>query len=60
MKQGFFFIKIQKIYIGSVQISISQRVVTGKYRGDFFQVGGFSFYIKSKLKSEIFDDKKGL
>ena len=37
----------------------SQRVVAGKDRGDFFQ-GGCSFYIKNKLKSEIFNDKKGL
>ena len=37
----------------------SQRVVAGKDRGDFFQ-GGCSFYIKNKLKFEIFHDKKGL
>ena len=43
----------------SLQISGSQRVVAGKDRGDFFQVG-CSFYIKNKLKSEIFNDKKGL
>ena len=34
-------------------------MVAGKDRGDFFQ-GGCSFYIKNKLKSEIFNDKKGL
>ena len=28
--------------------------------GDFFQRGGCSFYIKNKLKSEIFNDKKSL
>ena len=43
----------------SPQISGSQKVVAGKDRGDFFQ-GGCSFYIKNKLKSEIFNDKKGL
>ena len=43
----------------SSQISGSQRVVAGKDRGDFFQEG-CSFYIKNKLKCEIFNDKKGL
>ena len=43
----------------SPQISGSQRVVAGKDRGDVFQ-RGCSFYIKNKLKSEIFNDKKGL
>ena len=43
----------------SPQISGFQRVVAGKDRGDFFQ-RGCSFYIKNKLKSEIFNDKKGL
>ena len=37
----------------------SQRVVAGKDRGEFFQ-GGFSFYIKNKMKYEIFNKKKGL
>ena len=32
--------------------------VTGKDGSDFFQ-GGCAFHIKNKLKSEIFDDKKG-
>ena len=32
--------------------------VTGKEGSDFFQ-GGCAFHIKNKLKSEIFDDKKG-
>ena len=41
------------------QFSGSQRVVAGKDRGDFFK-GGSSFCIKNKLKSEVFDDKKGL
>ena len=43
----------------SSQISGSQRVVAGKDRGDFFQ-GVAAFYMKNKLKSEIFNDKKGL
>ena len=33
--------------------------VGGKVGGDFFQ-GGCNFYIKDKLKSEIFSDKKSL
>ena len=33
--------------------------VTGKEWGDFFQ-RGCSFYIKNKLKSEIYNDKKSL
>ena len=32
--------------------------VTGKEGSDFFQ-GDCAFHIKNKLKSEIFDDKKG-
>ena len=39
-------------------------MAAGKGRGDFFRGrkggGGCSFYIKNKLKSEIFNDKKGL
>ena len=38
-------------------------MVAGKGWGDFFRGrkgGGCSFYIKNKLKSEIFNDKKGL
>ena len=31
----------------------------GKEEGGFFQ-GGCNFYIKNKLKSEIFNDKKSL
>ena len=43
----------------------SQKVVAGKDRGELFQGwgggwGGFSFYIKNKLKYEIFNVKKGL
>ena len=38
----------------------SQRVVAGKDRGEFFSGGCCSFYIKKKLKHEIFNDKKGL
>ena len=38
----------------------SQRVVAWKDRGEFFSEGGCSFYIKNKLKYEIFNDKKGL
>ena len=34
-------------------------MVAGKDRDDFFQ-WGCSFYIKNKLKSEVFNDKKGL
>ena len=41
----------------SPQISGSQRVVARKDRGDFFQ-GDCSFYIKNKLKSEVFNEKK--
>ena len=37
----------------------SERVVAGKDRGEFFQ-GSCSFYIKNKLKYEIFNDKKVL
>ena len=33
--------------------------VAGKEGGDFFQVG-CNFHIKNKLKSEIFNEKKGL
>ena len=33
--------------------------VAGKEGDDFFQ-GGCNFYIKNKLKSEIFNDKKSL
>ena len=40
----------------SPQISGSQRVVAEKDTDDFFQEG-CSFYIKNKLKSEIFNDK---
>ena len=32
--------------------------VAWKERADSFQWGGCSFYIKHKLKSEIFNDKK--
>ena len=34
-------------------------MVAGKDMGDFFQ-GVCSFYIKNKLKSEVFNDKKDL
>ena len=34
-------------------------MVAGKDRGEFFQTS-CSFYIKNELKSEIFNDKKGL
>ena len=34
-------------------------VLLGK-KGDFFQYGRCSFYIKNKLNSEIFNDKKSL
>ena len=37
----------------------SQRVAARKDRGEFFQ-GSFSFYMKNKLKYEIFNGKKGL
>ena len=38
------------------------RGVAGKEWGDFFRKGGrgCNFHIKNKLKSEIFNDKKGL
>ena len=36
-------------------------MVAGEDRGDFFQgEKGCSFFIKNKLKFEIFNDKKGL
>ena len=34
--------------------------VAGKEGDDFFQGKGCSFYIKNKLKSEIFNNKKSL
>ena len=35
-------------------------MIAGKDSGDFFQREGYSFYIKNKLKSEIFNDKESL
>ena len=43
----------------SPQISGSQRCAAGKDRADFYH-GGCSLYIKNKLKSEIFNNKKDL
>ena len=44
---------------GLDRISIFRVWVAGKEEVDLLQ-GGCSFYIKNKLKSEIFNEKKGL
>ena len=45
---------------GGLDINFCRRV-SGKEGGDIFEwEGGCNFYVKDKLKSELFNDKKSL
>ena len=50
----------QKVGGGFHRILIFRGGLLGKRRVTFFREGGCSFYIKNKLKSEIFNKKKSL